>query len=404
MSKKRSTFVDFMDRNESLAEQYEQTIGEDLWSLPIQEIEDLAAAIASKLKIGFSSVLNNCINTAIKNETPLLKVLSDLGKSESYAFSTDSSLQKYFKEINKIYTRNNNNYDIPFCAENREKIISMNLKSVIAIAKCYQGLGVDFQDLISAGNEGLCKAFEKYDPKRACLKEDVIEAVNNLKDEDIKYSDWLAVINEFLKYGESIKKSFDSRFKEGETYTKEEILKWVEKNINNAKFNSVACKWIKAYIVQEINNNSRVVKKPKAEIDKDKSETGAYKKEIILNIDAPLSNDDNAKTVGDILAAEDDSLSRESLDNEENYRVFKQGLNVLLTGVKSRDRRIILKKFGIGIVRPLQPNEIAVQEDLSVARISQIINSTLEIMIENSKKYRDQLDTTGLFAALERLV
>ena len=79
--------------------------------------------------------------------------------------------------------------------------------------------------------------------------------LNNLKDEEIKYSDWLAVINEFLKYGESIKKSFDSRFKEGETYTKEEILKWVERNINNAKFNSVACKWIKAYIVQEINNN-----------------------------------------------------------------------------------------------------------------------------------------------------
>ena len=117
-----------------------------------------------------------------------------------------------------------------------------------------------------------------------------------------------------------------------------------------------------------------------------------------------ISNDENAKTVGDILAAEDDSVSRDSLDNEENYRIFKQGLNVLLTGVKSRDRRIILKKFGIGIVRPLQPNAIAVQDDLSVARISQIINSTLEIMIENSKKYRDQLDTTGLFAALERLV
>jgi len=404
MSKKRSTFVDFMDKNDDLAEQYEQSVGEDLWSLPIQEIEELTAAIASKLKIGFSSVLNNCINTAIKNETPLLKVLSDLGKSDSYSFATDSSLQKYFKEINTIYTKNNNNYDIPFCEENREKIISMNLKSVIAIAKCYQGLGVDFQDLISAGNEGLCKAFEKYDPKRACLKEDVIEAVNNLKGDEIKYADWASVINEFLKYGDTIKKLFDNRFKEGETYTKAEILKWVEKNINNAKFNSVACKWIKAYIVQEINNNSRVVKKPKAEIDKDKAETGAYKKEIIVDIDAPLSNDDNAKTVGDILTAEDDSLSKDSLENEENYKIFKQGLNILLTGVKSRDRRIILKKFGIGMVRPLQPNEIAVQEDLSVARISQIINSTLEIMIENSKKYRDQLDTENLFAALERLV
>lgn len=404
MSKKRSTFVDFMDKNEELADQYEQVVGEDLWSLPIQEIEELTAAIASKLKIGFSSVLNNCINTSIRTETSLLKVLSDLGKSDSYSFATDSSLQKYFKEINTIYNKNNNNYDIPFCEENREKIISMNLKSVIAIAKCYQGLGVDFQDLISAGNEGLCKAFEKYDPKRACLKEDVIEAVNSLKEDKIKYSEWASVINEFLKYGDTIKKSFDNKFKEGETYTKIEILKWVDKNINNAKFNSVACKWIKAYIVQEINNNSRIVKKPKSEIDKDKIETGSYKKEIIVNIDAPLSNDDNAKTVGDILTAEDDSISRESLENEENYKVFKRGLNILLTGVKSRDRRIILKKFGIGMVRPLQPNEIAIQEDLSVARISQIINSTLEIMIENSKKYHDLLDTENLFSALERLV
>lgn len=404
MSKKRSTFVDFMDKNEELADQYEQVVGEDLWSLPIQEIEELTAAIASKLKIGFSSVLNNCINTSIRTETSLLKVLSDLGKSDSYSFATDSSLQKYFKEINTIYTKNNNNYEIPFCEENREKIISMNLKSVIAIAKCYQGLGVDFQDLISAGNEGLCKAFEKYDPKRACLKEDVIEAVNSLKEDKIKYSEWASVINEFLKYGDTIKKSFDNKFKEGETYTKIEILKWVDKNINNAKFNSVACKWIKAYIVQEINNNSRIVKKPKSEIDKDKIETGSYKKEIIVNIDAPLSNDDNAKTVGDILTAEDDSISRESLENEENYKVFKRGLNILLTGVKSRDRRIILKKFGIGMVRPLQPNEIAIQEDLSVARISQIINSTLEIMIENSKKYHDLLDTENLFSVLERLV
>ena len=176
MSKKRSTFVDFMDKNEELAEQYEQVVGEDLWSLPIQEIEELASAIASKLKIGFSSVLNNCINMAIKSEKPLLEILSNLGKSDTYAFSADSSLQKYFKEINTIYTKYNNDYDIPFCEENREKIISMNLKSVIAIAKCYQGLGVDFQDLISAGNEGLCRAFEKYDPKRACLKEDMIEA------------------------------------------------------------------------------------------------------------------------------------------------------------------------------------------------------------------------------------
>jgi RNA polymerase sigma factor (sigma-70 family) len=280
----------------------------------------------------------------------------------------------------------------------------MNLKSVIAIAKCYQGLGIDFQDLISIGNEGLCVAFEKYDPKRACLKENVKTAICDINKDTLTYDELLAVINQFLKYGESIKKLFNTRFKENNTYTTKEILKWVDKNINNAKFNSVACKWIKAYIIQEINNNSRIVKKPKSEIDKDKTETGSYKREVILDIDAPISSGENSKTLADTLFIEDETINKDSLENEENYKIFKKGLNKLLTGVKSRDRRILLKKFGIGMIRPLQPNEIAVQEDLSIARISQIVNSTLEQMIENSKKYRDTIDVDGVFEALHKLV
>lgn len=404
MGKKKVTFVDFVDKNEELVEQYEQVFGEDLWSLPIQEIEDLTRAIANKLKVGFCSVLSNCVNNAISTKTPLLKVLSDLGTGEDSMVSNDSTLQKYFNEINTIYTRNNNEYDIPFCEENREKIISMNLKSVIAIAKCYQGLGIDFQDLISIGNEGLCVAFEKYDPSRACLKENVKKAINDLNKDVITFDELQTVINQFLKYGESIKKLFNARFKEDTIYTVQEILKWVDKNINNAKFNSVACKWIKAYIIQEINNNSRIVKKPKSEIDKDKNESGSYKREVVLNIDAPIASDDNAKTLADTLYIEDETIDKDSLENEENYKIFKRGLNKLLTGVKSRDRRIILKKFGIGMIRPLQPNEIAAQEDLSIARISQIVNSTIEQMIENSKKYKDTLDTDSVFEALHKLV
>lgn len=404
MGKKRSTFLDFVEKNEELVEEYEQTVGEDLWSLPIQEIEELAAAIAFKLKIGFGSVLNNCVNLAIQNKESLLKVLSDLGSNEGSVLSTDSSLQKYFKEINDIYTKNNNEYDIPFTSENRELIINMNLKSVISIAKCYQGLGLDFQDLIGAGNEGLCHAFEKYDPKRACLKDDIINAIQEVEIENFTHTEILEIINRFLTYGEKMKQVVENKFKEGKTYSKAEVIKWVDKNIQNAKFNSVACKWIKAYIIQEINNNSRIVRKPKVEIDKDKKETGAYKKEMILNIDAPVSGDDNSKTVGDMMYIEDDSVLRDSLENEENYRIFKQGLNVLLTGVKSRDRRIILKKFGIGMIRPLQPIEIAAQEDLSVARISQVINSTLEIMTENSKKYKDRIDVETIFSALNKMV
>ena len=106
----------------------------------------------------------------------------------------------------------------------------MNLKTVIAVAKCYQGLGVDFQDLISAGNEGLCRAFDKYDPKRACLKDDIKNAISELGDE-ITYQDLYNIINQYLTYGDKVKNEFNKRFKEDCTYTKETVLKWVEKNI-----------------------------------------------------------------------------------------------------------------------------------------------------------------------------
>ena len=401
MSRKQSTFVAFLDNNEDLAAEYENVIGEDLWTLPSAEIEKTIRALASKLKVGFNSVLNNCISYAIQTETNLITIVNNFGSINPMELTADTSVQQYFNEIKKIYEKNNNDYDIEFKPENREKIISMNLKTVIAVAKCYQGLGVDFQDLISAGNEGLCRAFDKYDPKRACLKDDILNAVNELGD-IITYQDIYDIINKYLTYGEKVKNEFYKKFKEGETYDKQLIIKWIDKNIHNAKFNSVAFKWIKAYIIGEINNNSRVVKKPKSEIDKDKLETGSYKKESLVNIDAPIGNDENTKSVGDLLSAEDSTIEKDSLENEENYKVFKHALNRLLTGVKSRDRRIVLKKFGIGTIRPLQPNEIAQQEDLSVARVSQIINTTLDAMIANSKKYN--IDKEALFEALEKLV
>ena len=401
MSKPRKTFASFLDKNEELAEEYQQALGEDLWSLPISEIEDQAYMLASKLQMSFSSILNNSINHAIETETPLLEVLEGFNASDNLLEDGDSSIQKYFKEINKIYTDNDNNYDIEYSPENRDRIISMNLKSVIAIAKCYQGLGIDFQDLISTGNEGLCRAWEKYDPARACLKENLTSAINELEQDEISFEQLNEVVSSFLKYGE-VKKEFETKFKPGNMYTKKQILEWINKKVQNAKFNSVACKWIKAYIVQEINSNSRIVKKPKTEIDKDRTETGSYKREVKVNIDAPIGGDENSKSIGDVLTSEDEGVEKESLENEENYKIFKNGLKLLLDGVKSRDRRIILKKFGIGMPRPMQPNEIAAQEALSVARISQIINSTLQQMIENSKKYK--IDKNELFAALERLV
>lgn len=399
---KINTVVGFIDANEVLATKYEDFFGESLWQLPIFEIENAITELSAKTKKSFNTIMRNCINDSILQSTPFIKTLEKFVSKKSVEFESQNILQQYFKEINNIYVKNNNNYDIEFCEENREKILCMNLKSVISIAKCFQNLGVPLEDLISAGNEGLCHAFIKYKPEQAKLKDNILLAVNDLPN-TVEYTVLYDFINKYFVYGKTLKELFDSYFKKGKTYEKTEIIEWVKTNVKNAKFNSVACKWIKAYIIQEINNNSRVVKKSKNDIDKDKQEFGVYLREQIVSFNDPISNKEKTKRVEDTIIA-DDIYINDSIENIENYKIFKDCLNLLLTGVKSRNRRILLKKFGIGTVRPINPNEIAAQENLSVARISQIITDTIDKMVENAKKYKDRIDTNLLFDIINRLV
>lgn len=199
-----------------------------------------------------------------------------------------------------------------------------------------------------------------------------------------------------MDYGD-VKKKFMDRFQPHNIYTKKELLKWVNSNICNAKFNSIATMWIRAYILIEIDNNSRIVKKPKSEIYRDREKYGVYKKEVTLDIDAPISSDSDTN-FGDLLKMEDDTYS--DLEMVEAYDIYKTNLNKLLDGVKPRDRSIFLKKFGIGLPRPMLPKEIADQEGLSIARISQIFQTVIEQVQQNQVKYN--IDQDILFEAVKK--
>src|SRR5215203_4913809 len=48
----------------------------------------------------------------------------------------------------------------------RKRLIEMNLKLVVSIAKKSRGHGLPFEDLIQEGNIGLMRAVEKFDPER----------------------------------------------------------------------------------------------------------------------------------------------------------------------------------------------------------------------------------------------
>lgn len=340
-----------------------------------------------------NDIINKCL-VGNRDEEYITTPFFDKEQKEEETVTFDST-QQYFNDINTIYERHGNNYDIEYCPENRDKLIEMNLKTVVSIAKKYQGLGLSLNELISAGNLGLVIAYDKFDPSRSKLKDNILSSVSEL-DCEFSYDELLDVVKDHLSYGD-IRKKFQDKFKVGHRYKRKDVEKWINHNISNAKFNSIAVMWIRAYILIEIDNHSRIVKKPKSEIYKDREKNGAYKKEQIVDIDAPIGNDTDTR-LSDLLPLEDDT--RSDLDTGEAYDTYKNALNKLLDGVKVRDRSIFLKKFGIGLPRPMLPKEIAEQEGLSIARISQIFQTVIEQMQRNQAKYN--IDHHILFEAVKK--
>ena len=396
MSKYESKLASFITNNSELVGEYESMEN----SAPIEYCDDeIIEYVQRILKLDkttdFNRILTDAIKESIKYNTSILDSLESIINGTLSNTKSFNSTQQYFKEINDIYLKHNNNYNIEYCPENREKLIEMNLKAVISIAKKYQGLGLSLEELISAGNLGLVIAWGKFDPNRSKLKDQVMEAVKDLPDE-FDYNSLIATVHEYMEYGD-IKKKFTDKFQPHNQYTKKELTKWINSNIFNAKFNSIATMWIRAYILIEIDNYSRVVKKPKSEIYRDRERFGAYKKEVTLDIDAPVSNDTDT-VFGDLLKMEDNTYS--DLEVSEAYDIYKSNLNKLLHGVKPRDRSIFLKKFGIGLPRPMLPKEIVAHEGLTIARISQIFQTVVDQIQQNQVKFN--IDPNILFEAVKK--
>ena len=394
--KYESKLETFISNNSDLVGEYETLEA----VLPLDFCVDAIIASFNTLSkinkaLDFNRALYEALQYSISQKVDISEGFEHLIAQSISESQSANSTQQYFKEINDIYNKHNNDYNIEYCPENREKLIEMNLKAVISIAKNYQGLGLSLNELISAGNLGLVIAWDKYDPNRSKLKDNVLAALQDLPD-TFTYEDLYNNVKEYMEYGD-VKKKFTDKFTPHTTYTKQEVIKWVNSHIYNAKFNSIATMWIRAYILIEIDNCSRIVKKPKSEIYRDREKYGAYKKEVTLDIDAPVSGDSDTSFI-DLMKMEDDTAT--DLDVIEAYDTYKGMLNLLLDGVRPRDRSIFLKKFGIGLPRPMLPKEIADQEGLSIARISQIFQTVVDQIQVNQVKYN--IDPDVMFEAVKK--
>lgn len=397
MAKKRITkqLDDFIANNSELIGEYDSTEG----TFPFDYCkEEILQKIQQILKVNkgsnFKNTLENALKSSIKYQEPVLDSLETVFKESISDTGGINITQTYFNEIGEIYKKYKGDPDMEYKPENRQKLIELNTKMVISVAKRYQGMGLSLPELISAGNVGLCVAWDKYDPKKAQLKDNVINAVSVLHDE-FKAEELYSIIDPIITYG-ATRQKFEDKFERGKTYTKEELLDWVEKHVHNAKFSSTCMLWIKAHILIEIDNHSRVVKKPKSEIYKDKEKTGSYQRETLLNLDAPIAGNTET-TFADTLGMEDDEKAE--LNIIESYDEYKDALSKMLEGINARDRFCLLSKFGIGFPRPLTPKEIAEEQGLSLARVSQLCISALQKMRKNAAKY--DIDPSSLFEAVQ---
>jgi RNA polymerase sigma factor (sigma-70 family) len=371
--------LDKILQQDELGAQYFQAINENLDELAPDMLQ-----LIQKNQIADSDVdmvLRNSIRLAIDTETPVLDILA---VKEKIPTDLTGNIGRYFEDVGKVYERNGNEMNIEYCPGNRDRLIEMNTKTVIYIAKQYRNKGVEFEDLIGAGNLGLCIAFDKFKPNNK-LEVKLGEAIVELgfQDDTTKSVDGLDIVGAMSKhitYGDLYNK-LCRNFKKGEMYSKEDIKNWINKNVTSARFNSVATMWIRACILQEIKNSS-LVHKPDSVRLKSKKETGVYNPDVYVSIDRPVTKDSD--TTLDNFLKSPDEIGAE-LERTDVKKTVRRILEKLLKGVPVRDRRIFFEKFGIGLPRPMQPKEIAEQEDLSIARVSQIFQQVMATMKENAE-------------------
>lgn len=353
----------------------------------------------------------------------------DDNETSKEELSNDKSvITQYFNEVKKVYDRYGNDFNIDFEKDDREKVICMNMKTVVTIAKRYQGLGLSLAELISAGNIGLIEAYSTFDPTRNTVKTNMMNAISCLGD-TFTWQDLSNATKEALNYG-TVYTKYVKKFSKKQTITKDELIEWINDNIKSAKFNSVASQRITAAIKAELTNYSSVIKQSKQmdshikelenhaeelekelstndneltsiELDNVKGQIEYLKQSMTLpkitRIDAPVVGNninqggemslENVITEFDV--EDDESSEYERRSNKQEYYSV---LDKLIGTVKARDKRIFFKSYGLGYPDKMSIQEIAKEEDISVARVSQIINSIMDNIKYNVVKYKIDKD------------
>lgn len=283
----------------------------------------------------------------------------------------DNNIDRYFNEVKKQYIEHPQNEcdDLVFCDENRDIFLKNNLKLVVNCAKRYQNLGLPFEDLIQAGNEGLLLAFEKFDVDKANLRNRIIELIKNeCNDVDgISYEKADSIIREGFTYGKLLDETLAKLPKDGFD-TINEFIDWVKKNVKTAVFASVAFQWIRASILIEITKKGAVISIP-----------GKSALSSVIRLDSMNPYTDDCYHDNDIskVANEEFIVEDNRLDDEEKVETFRSIIEDAMENMSPNEKRFLRKRFGIGLPYSMTVSELAENEGVSLSTTKAILKSAM---------------------------
>ena len=322
-----------------------------------------------KKRLNLEEILNT-LRTTTRN---------DLASIYAPDINFDDTIDKYFNDVKREYIKHPMGESELFemTDDNRDLFIKNNLKTVIECAKRYRGLGVDFEDLIQIGNMGLLKAWYKFDTSKSDLQDNIINEINEHFADNFTYKDAVDIITHNFKYPKLLEQTVANIPDDGFS-SKESFIDWAKDNIRKASFASLGFIWARAAITSELNGLSNIIRIPRSIRDSDDKITFINLDSINPHTDDNFNDDELYEIANDDFITSDDNV-----ENMERNDMFKGIVNDILNKLPGKQRRIIMKRFGINLPFSLSIADISENEGMSQREVKAIIDKTMAFIADN---------------------